>query len=138
MTLNEEIVQRLDIARKLIQKVYENLDPESYVKFYQDIWKARAEIEYIVISLKLLNNLQDKELEGKWKEEFTETLKQVRAERKVRQVFIETLELFKKLESIENIIEFYKTCWKLKEKVTILLNIVKPKIKVKREKKKSK
>ena len=38
--------------------------------------------------------------------------------------------MFQDLESIENIIKFYTVCWKIKEKLTILLNVVKPKIKV--------
>ena len=130
MALSEEIVKTLDNAKKGIQSVYDKLDPENYSKFYDKIWKARSDVEYIVVSLKLLNNLDEQNLDQKWKEEFKETLKQVRAERKIRQAFLETLDLFNKLESIENIEEFYKICWKLKEKITILLNVVKPKIKI--------
>ena len=33
---------------------------------YRDIWKVRAEIEYVVISLKLLNNIQESEIGDKW------------------------------------------------------------------------
>ena len=130
MALSEEIVKTLDNAKKGIQSVYDKLDPENYSKFYDKIWKARSDVEYIVVSLKLLNNLDEQNLDQKWKEEFKETLKQVRAERKIRQAFLETLDLFNKLENIENIEEFYKICWKLKEKITILLNVVKPKIKI--------
>ncbi len=130
MALSEEIVQKLDKARKGIQNVYDKLDPEDYTKFYDIIWKARSDVEFIVATLKLLNNLEDKTLGQKWKEEFKETLKQVRAERKIRQAFLETLDMFNKLEGIENIEEFYKICWKLKEKITVLLNVVKPKIKL--------
>jgi hypothetical protein len=117
----------LDDSRVILEKVYEKLDPENYTKAYKDIWKVRAEIEFIVVSLKLLNNLEENEIGVKWKEEFSQTLKQVRAERKIRQVFLETFDLYNKLERIENIIEFYRICWKLKEKLTILLNVVKPK-----------
>ena len=130
MALSEEIVQKLDKARKGIQNVYDKLDPEDYTKFYDIIWLARSDVEFIVATLKLLNNLEDKTLGQKWKEEFKETLKQVRAERKIRQAFLETLDMFNKLEGIENIEEFYKICWKLKEKITVLLNVVKPKIKL--------
>jgi len=130
LALSEEIVKKLDNARKGIQSVYDKLDPEEYTKFYDTIWKARSDVEFIVATLKLLNNLEDKALGQKWKEEFKETLKQVRAERKIRQAFLETLDLFNKLEGIENIEEFYKICWKLKEKITVLLNVVKPKIKL--------
>lgn len=130
MALSEGIVQKLDNARKGIQNVYDKLDPQDYTKFYDIIWKARSDVEFIVVTLKLLNNLEDKTLGQKWKEEFKETLKQVRAERKIRQAFLETLDMFNKLEGIENIEEFYKICWKLKEKITILLNVVKPKIKL--------
>lgn len=134
MSLNEEIVQKLDEAKKTIQEVYGKLDPENYTKFYEKIWKARSEIEFIVISLKLLNDLESKKLEGKWKEEFSSTLKQIRAERKVKEEFVSTIEMFNQLENINDIIEFYKICWKLKEKITILLNVVKPKIKVQQNK----
>ncbi|GAI95505.1 unnamed protein product, partial [marine sediment metagenome] len=41
---------------------------------YKDIWKVRAEIEFVVISLKLLNNLEESEIGVKWKEEFSQTL----------------------------------------------------------------
>lgn len=138
MALSEEIVKTLDNARKGIQSVYDKLDPENYSKFYDKIWKARSDVEYIVVSLKLLNNLDDQNLNQKWKEEFKETLKQVRAERKIRLAFLETLDLFNKLESIENIEEFYKICWMLKEKITILLNVVKPKIKIRKNQNSSK
>lgn len=130
LALSEEIVQKLDNARKGIQKVYDKLNPEDYTKFYDIIWKARSDVEFIVATLKLLNNLEDKMLDQKWKEEYKETLKQVRAERKIRQAFLETLDMFNQLEGIEQIEEFYKICWKLKEKITILLNVVKPKIKL--------
>lgn len=127
MALSDDIVQRIDNSRVVLEKVYEKLDPENYTKGYKDIWKVRAEIEFVVISLKLLNNLEENEIGVKWKEEFSQTLKQVRAESKIRQVFLETFDLYNKLEQIENIIEFYRICWKLKEKLTILLNVVKPK-----------
>ncbi len=130
LALSEEIVQKLDNARKGIQKVYDKLDPKEYTKFYDTIWKARSDVEFIVATLKLLNNLEDKTLGQKWKEDFKETLKQVRAERKIRQAFLETLDMFNRLEGIENIEEFYKICWKLKEKITVLLNVVKPKIRL--------
>jgi hypothetical protein len=129
MTLNDEIVNRIDKARTMLQEVYDKLDPKNYVKFYDAIWSIRAEIEFVVASLKLLNNLDDQLQDTKWKKDFIETLKQVRAERKVREVFIETLHLFQDLESIQNILQFYIVCWKIKEKLTILLNVVKPKIK---------
>ena len=127
MALSDDIVQRIDDSRVVLEKVYEKLDPENYIKGYKDIWKVRAEIEFVVISLKLLNNLEENEIGVKWKEEFYQTLKHVRAESKIRQVFLETFDLYNKLEQIENIIEFYRICWKLKEKLTILLNVVKPK-----------
>jgi hypothetical protein len=127
MALSEDIVKRIDDSKDILVRVYEKLDPNNYSKSYQDIWNVRAEIEFVVISLKLLNNLEENEIGVKWKEEFSQTLKQVRAERKIRQVFLETFDLYNKLEQIENIIEFYRVCWKLKEKLTILLNVVKPK-----------
>lgn len=127
MALSDDIVQRLDDSRVILEKVYKKLDPEDYSKAYKEVWKVRAEIEFIVISLKLLNNLEENEIGVKWKEEFAQTLKQVRAESKIRLVFLETFDLYNKLEHIENIIEFYRICWKLKEKLTILLNVVKPK-----------
>jgi len=127
MALSDDIVQRIDDSRDILEKVYEKLDPDNYTKAYKDIWKVRAEIEFVVISLKLLNNLEENEIGVKWKEDFSQTLKQVRAESKIRQVFLETFDLFNKLEQIENIFEFYRICWKLKEKLTILLNVVKPK-----------
>ncbi|MHA1121664.1 MAG: hypothetical protein ACTSUW_01415 [Candidatus Heimdallarchaeota archaeon] len=127
MALSDDIVQRIDDSRVVLERVYEKLDPENYTKGYADIWKVRAEIEFVVISLKLLNNLEENEIGVKWKEDFSLTLKQVRAESKIRQVFLETFDLYNKLEQIENIIEFYRICWKLKEKLTILLNVVKPK-----------
>ncbi len=130
MTLNDEIVNRLDKARTELQGVYDKLDPTNYVKFYDTIWSIRAEVEFVVASLKLLNNLEDQLLDEKWKKDFSATLKQVRADRKVREVFIETLHMFQDLESIENIIKFYTVCWKIKEKLSILLNVVKPKIKL--------
>ncbi|NHJ31382.1 MAG: hypothetical protein FK732_00825 [Asgard group archaeon] len=127
MALSDDIVQRIDDSRDVLVKVYEKLDPNNYTKAYQDIWKVRAELEFVVISLKLLNNLDENEIGTKWKEEFSQTLKQVRAESKIRQVFLEVFDLYTKLEQIENIVEFYRICWKLKEKLTILLNVVKPK-----------
>jgi hypothetical protein len=129
MTLSEEIVETLDKSHYQLVKIYDKLDPSNYTKFYQDIWNIRAEIEFIVISLKLLNNLSFEGTDEKWKEEFSATLKQVRAERKIRMIFEETIELFTNLEDVNEIIEFYKICWMLKEKLTILLNVVKPKIK---------
>jgi len=129
MTLNDDLVNRIDKSRTMLQEVYDKLDPTNYVKFYDKIWTIRAEIEFIVASLKLLNNLEDQLQDEKWKKDFADTLKQVRADRKVREVFIETLHLFQELESIENIVKFYTICWKIKEKLTILLNVVKPKIK---------
>jgi hypothetical protein len=132
MSLNEEIVRKLDRSHEQLIEVYEKLNPEDYTKSYQKIWSIRAEIEFIVISLKLLNNLESSNIDEKWKEEFSATLKQVRAERKIRQAFLETIDLFSKLENIEDILEFYKICWMLKEKLTILLNVVKPKIKLKK------
>ena len=130
MTLNDEIVNRLDKSRTMLQEVYDKLDPTDYVKFYDKVWSIRAEVEFVVASLKLLNNLDDQLQDEKWKKDFVVTLKQVRADRKVREVFIETLHLFQDLESIENIIKFYTICWKIKEKLTIILNVVKPKIKL--------
>ncbi len=127
MALSDDIVQRIDDSKVILEEAYEKLDPENYTKAYKDIWKVRAEIEFVVISLKLLNNLEENEIGVKWKEDFSLTLKQVRAESKIRQVFLETFDLYNKLEQIENIIEFYRICWKLKEKLTILLNVVKPK-----------
>jgi len=127
MALSDDIVKRIDDSRDILEEVYEKLDPNNYTKSYKDIWKVRAEIEFIVISLKLLNNLEENEIGVKWKEEFSQTLKQVRSESKIRQVFIEIFDMYNKLEHIENIIEFYRICWKLKEKLTILLNVVKPK-----------
>ena len=108
MSLSEDIVQRLDDSRVILEKVYEKLDPKNYTKAYKDIWKVRAEIEFIVVSLKLLNNLEENEIGVKWKEEFSQTLKQVRAESKIRQVFLETFDLYNKLERIENIIERWR------------------------------
>jgi hypothetical protein len=137
MSLNEEIVRKLDKSHEQLIEVYEKLNPEDYTKSYQKIWSIRAEIEFIVISLKLLNNLESSNIDEKWKEEFSATLKQVRAERKIRGAFIETIDLFSKLENIEDILEFYKICWMLKEKLTILLNVVKPKIKLKKNDSKS-
>ena len=130
MSLSEEIVQKLDEAKKIVRDTSEKIEPDNYTQFYNKIWKARAEIEFIVITLKLLNNIETVEAEGKWKEEFTSNLKQIRAPRKVKLEFLNTLEIFEQLEEIEDIIEFYKICWKLKEKLTILLNVVKPKIKI--------
>ncbi|NHJ87297.1 MAG: hypothetical protein FK734_17670 [Asgard group archaeon] len=130
MTLNEEIVIKLDTAKTLISEVYEELDPKNYSKHYEKIWKARAEVEFIVIALKLVNNLTENDIGEKWKKDFSDVLKQVRSEVKIRQVFLETLNIFQSLEQIENIIEFYKKCWMLKEKITILLNVVKPKHKI--------
>ena len=138
MAISDDIVQRIDASRVVLEKVYEKLDPENYIKGYKDIWKVRAEIEFVVISLKLLNNLEENEIGVKWKEEFSRTLKQVRSESKIRQVFLETFDLYNKLEQIENIIEFYRICWKLKEKLTILLNVVKPKHKRTNESKEKK
>jgi len=127
VALSDDLVKIIDKSKNQLSKVYEKLDPENYTKFYQQIWGIRADMEFIVISLKLLNKLDAKAIGEKWKEEFKETLKQVRAERKIRLVFLETLELYNSLESIEDIIKFYKICWKIKEKMTILLNVVKPK-----------
>ncbi len=87
MALSNDIVERIDNSRDILVKVYENLDPNKYTKSYSDIWKVRAEIEFVVISLKLLNNLDEDEIGGKWKEEFSQELKQVRSESKIRQVF---------------------------------------------------
>ncbi|NHK30555.1 MAG: hypothetical protein FK730_04345 [Asgard group archaeon] len=137
MSLSEEIVSKLDKSHEQLIKVYEKLNPKDYTKSYQKIWSIRAEIEFIVISLKLLNNLDSLNIDEKWKEEFSSSLKQVRAERKIRQAFLETIDLFSKLESIEDIMDFYKICWMLKEKLTILLNVVKPKIKLKKNDSKS-
>lgn len=136
MSLSEEIVQKIDEAKKAIREASENIDPENYTLFYDKIWKARAEIEFIVITLKLLNNIETAKIDGKWKEEFTSNLKQIRAPQKVKLEFQNTLEIFEQLEEIEDIIEFYKICWMLKEKLTILLNVVKPKIKIQQNAKK--
>jgi len=130
MALNDEIVNQIDQSREKLQNIYDNLQPNNYTTHYHDIWYIRAEMEYIVATLKLLNNLDEQEIGGKWKTDFASNLKQVRAERTVRQAFLEALALFQALEEIENILEFYKTCWKIKEKLTILLNVVKPKHKL--------
>jgi len=130
LTLNEEIVQQIDRSRENLQKVYDDLQVDNYNVHYHIIWTIRAEIEYIVATLKLLNNFDDQILGEKWKKEFGEKLKQVRSERTIRQAFLETLTLFDELEGIEDIINFYKTCWKIKEKLTVLLNVVKPKHKL--------
>lgn len=132
MALSSDIVEKIDVAKELISKAYTELNPENYSISYEKVWSARAEIEFVVIALKLLNNLDEEKENTKWKEEFGETLKQVRSENKIRQAFIDTLDLFNKLEDIEDIIDFYKTCWMLKEKITILLNVVKPKHKLKK------
>ncbi|RLI71108.1 hypothetical protein DRO91_06005, partial [Candidatus Heimdallarchaeota archaeon] len=109
MTLNEEIVQQIDRSRENLQKVYDDLQVDNYNVHYHIIWTIRAEIEYIVATLKLLNNFDDQILGEKWKKEFGEKLKQVRSERTIRQAFLETLTLFDELEGIEDIINFYKT-----------------------------
>ena len=70
MSLSEEIVQKLDEAKKIVRDTSEKIEPDNYTQFYDKIWKARAEIEFIVITLKLLNNIETVEAEGKWKEEF--------------------------------------------------------------------
>jgi hypothetical protein len=129
MSLNEEIVKELDDSRELLAKVNDELDTNNYSKSYKKVWQAKAKIEYIVISLKLLNDIHHNNQNEKWKEDFVDNLVRVRAARKVRKAFQETLERYNKLEGIDDIYEFYKECWKIKEKLTILLNIVKPKIK---------
>ena len=133
MALSDDIVERIDDAKQAVQEVYDKLSPDKYPKFYNKIWNARSNIEYVVVTLRLLNNIEIEKLDEKWKDEFIPTLKQVRAERKVRLAFLETIDLFNKLEGIQDIIEFYKVCWMLKEKITILLNVVKPKIKPKEQ-----
>lgn len=135
MSLSEEIVTILDESHEHLKEIYKKLDPRDYTKSYQKIWSIRAEMEFIVISLKLQNNLESLTIGEKWKEDFSAALKQVRAEKKIRQAFLETIELFDILENIEDIVEFYKICWMLKEKLTILLNVVKPKIKLKKNNK---
>ncbi|MHA1742688.1 MAG: hypothetical protein ACTSV6_00385 [Candidatus Heimdallarchaeota archaeon] len=130
MTLNEEIVQQIDLSRENLQKVYDDLQVDNYNVHYHTIWTIRAEMEFVVATLKLLNNFDDQALGEKWKTEFGEKLKQVRSERTIRQAFLETLALFNELETIEDIIDFYKICWKIKEKLTVLLNVVKPKHKL--------
>ncbi|HUT82389.1 MAG TPA: hypothetical protein VMZ29_14405 [Candidatus Bathyarchaeia archaeon] len=130
MALSEDIVKLIDTSRNQLTKIYEKLDPNEYSKFYKQIWGIRADMEYIVISLKLLNDITNTPLDEKWKDEFASTLKQVRAERKIRQEFLETIELYKSLENINQILNFYKVCWMIKEKLTILLNVVKPKFKL--------
>ncbi len=131
MALSSDIVEKIDTAKELLSKAYDELNPENYSISYEKVWFARAEIEFVVIALKLLNNLEKETLNNKWKEEFGKTLKQVRSESKIRQAFDDTFGLFQKLEDIDDIIEFYKICWMLKEKITILLNVVKPKHKLK-------
>ena len=133
MALSSDIVEKIDTAKELLSKAYDELNPENYSISYEKVWFARAEIEFVVIALKLLNNLEKETLNNKWKEEFGKTLKQVRSESKIRQAFDDTFGLFQKLEDINDIIEFYKICWMLKEKITILLNVVKPKHKLKKE-----
>ncbi|MGC9781672.1 MAG: hypothetical protein HZR80_20700 [Candidatus Heimdallarchaeota archaeon] len=133
MALSSDIVEKIDTAKELLSKAYDELNPENYSISYEKVWFARAEIEFVVIALKLLNNLEKETLNNKWKEEFGKTLKQVRSESKIRQAFDDTFGLFQKLEDIDDIIEFYKICWMLKEKITILLNVVKPKHKLKKE-----
>ncbi len=133
MALSSDIVEKIDTAKELLGKAYDELNPENYSISYEKVWFARAEIEFVVIALKLLNNLEKETLNNKWKEEFGKTLKQVRSESKIRQAFDDTFSLFQKLEDIDDIIEFYKICWMLKEKITILLNVVKPKHKLKKE-----
>lgn len=135
MSLSEEIVSKIDKTYDQLKETYEKLDPQDYTKSYQRIWFIRAEMEFIVISLKLLNNLDTESIDEKWKEEFSSSLKQVRSEKKIRDVFLDTIELYNKLERIEDILEFYKICWMLKEKLTILLNVVKPKIKLRKNEK---
>ncbi|NHJ40291.1 MAG: hypothetical protein FK731_09690 [Asgard group archaeon] len=135
MSLSEEIVSKIDKTYDQLKETYEKLDPQDYTKSYQKIWFIRAEMEFIVISLKLLNNLDTESIDEKWKEEFSSSLKQVRSEKKIRDVFLDTIELYNKLERIEDILEFYKICWMLKEKLTILLNVVKPKIKLRKNEK---
>ena len=131
MALSSDIVEKIDTAKDLLSKAYDELNPENYS--YEKVWSARAEIEFVVIALKLLNNLEKEILNNKWKEDFGKTLKQVRSESKIRQAFDDTFCLFQKLEDINDIIEFYKICWMLKERITILLNVVKPKHKLKKE-----
>ena len=133
MALSEDIVKRIDSSQEILRKVYDELDPENYVKFYQKIWSIRAEMEYIVAAMKLLNNLTDSAVNGKWKKDFSDSLIQVRALKKVKEVFVETFEMYNKLESLENILDFYKICWMIKEKLTIILNVVKPKHKLTKE-----
>jgi hypothetical protein len=131
MSLSDEIVSIIDNAKTNVQEVLAELDPDNYMQFYNKIWTARADIEFLVVSIKLLNNLEYDNKQEKWKEEFADSLVQVRADRKIRKVFEETIELFNELETIQDIELFYRQCWKIKEKLTILLNVVKPKIKPK-------
>ncbi|MBN1327982.1 MAG: hypothetical protein JXA54_00790 [Candidatus Heimdallarchaeota archaeon] len=130
MSLNDDIVKLIDASRNQLTKIYEKLDSNDYSKFYKQIWGIRADMEYIVISLKLLNDINSVLTDEKWKDDFASTLKQVRAERKIRQEFIETIELYRSLENINQIMNFYKVCWMIKEKLTILLNVAKPKHKI--------
>ncbi|MHA1213491.1 MAG: hypothetical protein ACTSSH_13655 [Candidatus Heimdallarchaeota archaeon] len=55
MALSDDLVKIIDKSKNELSKVYEKLDPENYTKFYQQIWGIRADMEFIVISLKLLN-----------------------------------------------------------------------------------
>ncbi|NHJ85613.1 MAG: hypothetical protein FK734_09135 [Asgard group archaeon] len=130
MALSDDIVKLIDSSRTKLIGIYDKLDPNDYSKFYKQIWNIRADMEYIVITIKLLNDINNSISDDKWKEDFASTLKQVRAERKIRQEFLETIELYRSLENINQILEFYKICWMIKEKLTILLNVVKPKHKL--------
>ena len=134
MTLNEDIVTRIDNSKKLLKKAFEGLDPINYSKIYKEVWKARAEVEYVVVSLKLLNSNSISELFEDWKINLSKTLKQVRSDDKIREFFSETIESFDNLENINDIKDFYMQCWILKEKLTVLLNIVKPKPKITKSK----
>ncbi|MBD3192428.1 MAG: hypothetical protein GF308_17445 [Candidatus Heimdallarchaeota archaeon] len=135
MTLSDEVVQNIDQAKRLILETYQGLDPENYTKFYSKVWQAHANMEFVVVLLKLLNQLEETKEAKKWKQEFDDNLTRPRAARKIKKSFEETLELFDQLEEISDIKEFYKICWMVKEKVTVHLDVVKPKF---RKKKKAK
>ncbi|MEA2070864.1 MAG: hypothetical protein U9O98_06185 [Asgard group archaeon] len=127
MSLSEDIAQRIDLAKELINDANKALNPNNYQEHYETVWKARAEIAFVVAAIELLNKLDSSTDKEQWKEEFTDSLVQVRADRKIKKAFEDTMEMFQELEKIVDIYEFYKKCWCLKEKITILLNIVKPK-----------
>lgn len=133
MTLSDEVVRNIDQSKRLIRETYEGLDPENYTKFYSKVWQAHSNMEFVVVLLKLLNQLEETKEDEKWKKEFEDNLTRPRAARKIKRSFEETLELFDQLEEISDIKEFYKLCWILKEKVTVHLDVVKPKFRKKKK-----